>query len=294
MSGTWAPGPQELTSIVVGGQTINGQFIENFSVSTEGQSYDSAAGMPVDRGFVTRSITFDAYDYSKVSAVNTLMTNRSLNTITENYVDGDASVITSQAIVRVMPIVSVVPDACQVYINTYSSNDSTKWNSVSSGFTDLGIAMSEPTFTFEFPFDGTDGCGRPYFGGSVRVTAEFELAGIRGATTDIRASLESLGFGANVDVAVKLPSDNYMCLQNMYAYFYFGPESSSGPRTVSLKLVGTAATWASLLGFTGEAADATMDGWGTETQGYDPGNYFGGMNVEIVATDYSESALIAW
>jgi len=294
MSGTWAPGPQELTSIVVGGQTINGQFIENFSVSTEGQSYDSAAGMPVDRGFVTRTITFDTYDYDKVSAVNTLMANRSLNTITENYVDGDDSIMTSNAVVRVMPIVSVVPDACQVYINAYDATSATKWNSVASNFTDLGIAMSEPAFTFEFPFDGTDGCGRPYFGGSVRVTAEFELAGVRGAPTDIRAALEGIGFGANVDVAVKLPSDNYMCLQNMYAYFYFGPESSSGPRTISLKLVGTAASWADLLLFTEEDAAATADGWGTTTQGFDPGNYFGGMNVEIVATDYSESAMIAW
>jgi len=294
MSGTWAPGPQELTSIVVGGQTISGQLIENFSVSTEGQSYDSAAGIPVDRGFVTRTITFDTYDYEKVSAVNALMSARSLNTITENYVDGDASVMTSNAIVRVMPIVSVVPDACQVYINAYDATDATKWNSVASNFTDLGVAMSEPSFSFEFPFDGTDGCGRPYFGGSVRVTAEFELAGIRGASTDVRAALESIGFGANVDVAVKLPSGKYMCMQNMYAYFYFGPESSNGPRTISLKLVGTAASWSALLGFTEEGAAATRDGWGTTTQGHDPGNYFGGMNVEIVATDYSESAMIAW
>lgn len=291
--GTWAPGPQEITDITIGSANpIKGQYIENYAVATEGQSYDSAAGMPVDRGFVTRTITFDQYDYGECSTLEGYMTSRALQSVVTEHVDADTSTVTD-ATVRIMPIVGVVPDSCHLYIKAYNATSPNKWNDLATGFTSLGIVMSEPTFTFEFPFDGTDGCGRPYFGGAVRVTAEFELAGIRGATTDIYDALDTLGFGANVDVAIKLPNDNFLGLQNMYAYFYFGPESASGPRTVSLKVIGTDDKWSDIMVFTNGAASAAVSTWGTAGS-YDPGDYFGGCNVELVAADYSEGAMIDW
>lgn len=286
----WAPGPQQLASVSVGGNSINADLIENYSSQTEGTSYDSAKGIPVERGFSTRTTTFDCLDYSQVSALETLMKNRTLSTEVHTYLDGATKTITSESIVRVTPLVNLVPDACTFYFETKDASQD--WVDIAGTFTAAGVTMSDPTFDFSFPFDGVDGCGRPYFGGSVRADINFQLSGIRGATTDIYALFT---FGENVDAAFAMPNGNFLAFKDMYVYVYYGPEDSTGVRTVDVHLRGIAADWSDMIFYTdGAAVSADADAWGTTTNSVDPGDTFAGCNVELVGTDYTEGGLITW
>jgi len=288
----WAPGPSEVASISIGGTSTNGNLIENFSLETAEESYTTGYNFEADRGFVTKTGSFDCLDYSKVTALETLMTNRSLNTAIVTYTDNDTQTMTSNTICRVKPIVNIVSDVCNVYILAQAGS----YDDLTTNFTDLGVAMSDPSFEFDFPSDETDGCGRPYFGGSCRVTAEVMLSGIRGATTDVYALAKALQ-NTNVDVAFAMPNNNFMVLEDVYAYAYHAGEDAAGARMVRLKITGVAAAWSSILKYTNGSATADTDGtdgWGVETNGVDPGNGFSGANVEFVGTHYSEDTLTSF
>jgi|APSaa5957512535_1039671.scaffolds.fasta_scaffold02113_14 hypothetical protein len=288
----WAPGPSEVASISIGGTSTNGNLIENFSLETAEESYTTGYNFEADRGFVTKTGSFDCLDYSKVTALETLMTNRSLNTAIVTYTDSDTQTMTSNTICRVKPIVNIVSDVCNVYILAQAGS----YDDLTTNFTDLGVAMSDPSFEFDYPSDETDGCGRPYFGGSCRVTAEVMLSGIRGATTDVYALAKAFQ-NTNVDVAFAMPNGNFMVLEDVYAYAYHAGEDAAGARMVRLKITGVAAAWSSTLKYTNGSATADTngtDGWGVETNGVDPGNGFAGANVEFVGTHYSEDTLTSF
>jgi len=285
----WAPGPQQVSSITVGaGSAIDGSLIENYSSTTEGVSYDAAKGISVDRGFVTNTITFDCLDYSAVGAIETLMTSRALNNVDVTFLDSVDKDQTASAVARITPVVSVVPDTCEFLFATASGS----FDDIAGNFTSGGVVMSEPSFDFDFPFDGQDGCGRPYFGGVCRANITFELSGIRGASTDVYAALGT--FGANVDVAFKMPNGKYLGFKDMYMYFYYGDEDANGVRTVKVDVRGTATAWSSMIFFTdGASLTSTDDAWGTPGT-EDPGDRFVGGNVELVGTAFTETSLITF
>lgn len=286
----WAPGPQQLKTVSVGGNSINADLIENYSSDTEGSSYDSAKGITVERGFVTRTTTFDCLDYSQVAALETLMKNRTLTTEVHTYADDATKTITSESIVRVTPLVNRVPDACNFYFE--AKDAAQNWDNITGTFTAAGVTMSEPTFDFSFPSDGVDGCGRPYFGDLVRADINFQLSGIRGATTDVYALFT---FGQNVDAAFAMPNGNFLAFKDMYVYVYYGPEDATGVRTVDVHLRGVAPDWSDMIFYTdGAQLTPLADAWGTTTNSVDPGDTFAGANVELVGTDYAETSLITW
>lgn len=282
---TWDPGPQQLTQISVNdgvATDISASLIEGYSLETEKDAYDSAIGISFDRGYTTKTGSFNCMDYTAVSALEGMMTARDETTITATYSDATTQTI-NNAVIQVAPLVNLVPDVCNVFMQT-SDGD---YTSLESGMTNLGITMSEPSFEFDYPFDGTDGCGRPYYGGSCRVMAEFELPGIRGASTDIYAAAYAFE-GTAVDVAFKMPNGKYLVLENVYAFVNYGAEDSQGVRTVHVRVSGVAAAWSSIVKYTNGAATPLTDGWGTTTNSVHPGNKFSGCSVSFVATDYIE------
>lgn len=293
----WTPGPQQLTSVAVGGNTINGDLIENFSVETEGSSYDSAKGIPVERGFVTKTVTFDNLDYSKVTALEGLMTGKAEQALTITYADSASQAFTgNDGIVRVLPLVNMVPDTCKFYFNASGTGSLTDaFDALTSNFTDAGTVIGEPSFEFSFPYDGVDGCGRPFFGDLVRADINFQIT-VReapGIDTDAYAGLGT--FGANVDAAFAMPNGNYLGFVDMYMYFYYGPEDATGVRTIDVHLRGVADKWSTMIGYTdGASLTALTDAWGVETNSVDPGNTFAGCNVEIVGTDNTEPSKLTW
>ena len=154
--------------------------------------------------------------------------------------------------------------------------------------------MGQPTFTFDFPGEETDGCGRPYFSGTCHAVAEFELAGIRGATTDVYAAAKAFQ-NVNIDAAWTLSSGNYMVFENAYAYVYHGDEDSAGPRTVRVRIEAVASDWSSILKYTnGVVTSPDTDAWGVTTNSVNPGDTFAGAMVEFTGTAYSESTLTAF
>jgi len=284
-SNTWDPGPQQLTQVVINdgvATTINASLIEGFSLETEKDAYDSAIGISFDRGYTTKTGSFNCMDYTAVSALEGMMTDRDVVTVTSTYADATTQAI-SNATVQVSPLVNLVPDVCEVFIQT-SDGD---YTSFESGATALGISMSEPSFEFDYPFDGTDGCGRPYFGGLCRATAELELPGIRGARTDVYAAAYAFE-GTAVDVGFKMPNGKYLIMENVYAFVNYGSEDTSGVRTVHLRLQGVASAWSSMIKYTDGAAAPDTDAWGTVTNSVHPGNKFSGCMVSFVGTDYVE------
>lgn len=284
-SNTWDPGPQQLTQVVIddgAATTINASLIEDWSLETEKDAYDAAAGFSFDRGFTTKTGGFNCMDYAAVAALEGMMTDRDVVTITSTYADSTTQAV-SNATIQVSPLVNLVPDVCNVYI----AAQGTSLNSLTGSWTDLGLSMSEPTFTFEYPFDGTDGCGRPYFGGLCRGTVELELPGIRGATTDIYSAAYAFE-GVNVDIALTMPNGKFLVFKNMYAFVNYGAEDASGVRTVHLRLTGVATAWSSMLSYTDGGVTAAETTWGTTASSQGPGNKFSGCSVSFVGTDYVE------
>lgn len=285
----WAPGPSEVASVSVGGTSTAGNLVEGFTIATSPESYTAGNGLNVDRGYVTKVGSFNMLDYSNVTALQTLMTNRSLNTVIATYTDSDTQTMTSNCIVKVTPIVNQVPDTCTFFALAQAGD----YTSLAATFTALGVVVGQPTFTFDFPGEETDGCGRPYFSGTCHAVAEFELAGIRGATTDVYALAKAFQ-NVNIDAAWSLSSGNFMVFEDAYAYVYHGDEDSSGPRTVRVRIEAVGATWSSILKYTNGAATPLTDGWGVTTNSVDPGDTFAGANVEFTGTHYSEASLTAF
>ena len=286
----WAPGPSEVASISVGGTSTTGNLVEGFTISTTPESFTAANGLTVDRGYVTKTGSFNMLDYSNVTALQTLITNRSLNTVIATYTDSDTQTMTSNCVVKVTPIVNQVADTCKFYALAQAGS----YDDIASNFTALGVVVGQPTFTFDFPGEETDGCGRPYFSGTCHAVAEFELAGIRGATTDVYAAAKAFQ-NVNIDAAWTLSSGNYMVFENAYAYVYHGDEDSAGPRTVRVRIEAVASDWSSILKYTnGVVTTPLTDAWGVTTNSVNPGDTFAGAMVEFTGTAYSESTLTAF
>ena len=282
---TWDPGPQQLTQISVNdgvATDINASLIEGYSLETEKDAYDSALGISFDRGYTTKTGSLNCMDYAAVSDLEAMMTARDETTITMTYADATTQDV-ANAVIKVAPLVNLVPDVCGVWMQT-SDGD---YTSLEAGATALGITMSEPSFEFDYPFDGTDGCGRTYYGGTCRVTAEFELPGIRGVNTDVYAAAYAFE-GTAVDVAFKMPNGKYLVLENVYAFVNYGAEDAQGVRTVHVRVTGVASAWSSMIKYTNGSATPLTDPWGTTTNGVHPGNKFSGCAVSFVATDYVE------
>jgi hypothetical protein len=286
----WAPGPSEVASISVGGTSTAGNLVEGFTIATTADSYTAANGLNVDRGYVTKVGSFNMLDETNITALQTLMTTRALSTVIATYTDSDTQTMTSNCAVKVMPIVNQVADTCTFYALAQAGD----YDDLASNFTALGVVVGQPTFTFDFPGEETDGCGRPYFSGTCHAVAEFELAGIRGATTDVYAAAKAFQ-NVNIDAAWTLSSGNYMVFENAYAYVYHGDEDSSGPRTVRVRIEAVASDWSSILKYTnGVITTPLTDVWGVTTNSVSPGDTFVGAAVEFTGTGYSESTLTAF
>ena len=294
----WAPGPSEVASISVGGTSTTGNLVEGFTISTTPESFTAANGLTVDRGYVTKVGSFNMLNYDNVTALQTLMTNRTLSNVIATYTDSDTQTMTGNCVVKVTPIVNQVPDTCAVYIDPTGAANYVDITNASANFVNVGVVVGQPTFTFDFPGEETDGCGRPYFSGTCHAVAEFELAGIRGATTDVYDLAKGYQTtGTAVDVAFQLSSGNFMVIQGAYVYAYHGDEDSSGPRTVRVRVEAVAADWSTILKYTNGLATATptvTNNWGITTGSVDPGNTFAGAMVEFTGTNYSEASLTAF
>lgn len=286
---TWGPGPQQLTQVVVddgAATTITANLIQNWSLTTEKEEFDAAIGFPVRRGYTTKTGSFDCLDYGAVTALEGMMTDRDLVTVTSTYQDGDTQDVFSAAITAV-PLVGLIPDSCTVYIKAYNATSPGKFDGLTGSFVNLGSPVNEPSYEFSMKDDVVDGCGRPWYAGQSMVEAEFELAGLRGADTDVYAAAYAFE-NVNVDVAISMPSGKFMALNNVYSYVRYGDEDSTGVRTVVLTVRGVAASFSALLSYTDGAATATNDIWGVETAGNDPGDMFAGATVTFVGVNNIE------
>jgi hypothetical protein len=281
-------GPGQLASIDFGATTVAANLLENLSTDTTPDTYSSAKGTDVERGSVIKTVSCNVLDYDSVAALNTLMTNRTESDIDLNYVDGDEQRV-ENCIVRVRPLVGTITDTCRVYAATAATTK----NSLTTAYVDLGPTLGSPTFTFSFPFEGTDGCGRPYFSGVVRVEAEFMLPGDSTVTNPYTAITGGNLNGVLCDVAFQLPGGNFLVLDDVYLYPLFANEDASTPRAVRVKLDGTGTAWTTMVSYTDGAASSATDAWGTTTNSNDPGDYFAGAEVECVGHAYAETSL-AW
>lgn len=264
------PGPGEITQIAFGGTTVTAQFIEGFSLETEADSYTSGLGFDVERGSVRKRLSCNVLDYSAYSALNTLMKNRTKSDIAVSYVNAASQTI-SDCIIRVTPLVHQVSDACKVLIAAAGA-DKAQLDASAAGttsvWTDLGVTIGTPAPTFEFPFDGVDGCGLPYFS-SVRVMQEFILPG------NVYSLISQ---GTLSDVAVQLPDGNFLCFDDVYPFKTFANEDASQPLAVRLHIKAVSTDWDNIITYhDGNAGVAT------------PGDYFSGCAVECVGFDYSEA-----
>ena len=269
------PGPGEITQIQFGGTTVAAQFIEGFSTETTPDSYSSGLGFDVERGSVTKVLSCNVLDYSAYSALNTLMTARTASTITTTYVNGGTQVLTD-CIITVQPLVHQVSDACKVFIGAAGA-DKTGLDAAAGGttgvWTDLGVTIGTPSPTFELAFQGTDGCGRPYYS-TVSVMEEFILPG------DVYSSIAE---GTAADVAVQLPDGNWLCFDDVYPYKKYANEDGSQPLAVRLVIKAVATDWDNLISYhDGSAGVAT------------PGDYFSGCAVQATGFDYAESNMVTF
>jgi hypothetical protein len=105
----WAPGPSEVASISVGGTSTAGNLVEGFTIATTPESFTAANGLTVDRGYVTKVGSFNMLNYDNVTALQTLMTNRTLKSqLSLHTPDSDTQTMTSNCVVKVTPIVNQV------------------------------------------------------------------------------------------------------------------------------------------------------------------------------------------
>lgn len=288
----WSRGPGNIASININGgaPTIQGGLVENYGLATEPSEFDSAVGFSAERGYVTKRGTFTVLDYSAVAALNTLMQNGTLVDIIYTYSDAATQTVTDNRI-RIKPVFNVVPDIVRVYARVASGSNN---DALATTWSDLGPIIGTLNANFDYPFDGSDGAGRPYFSNG-RVEVEFMLVG-DSVVTDPYADIvtDSLR-GVACDVAFLLPSGNFMVLNSVYLYLLRGDESASEPRSARVRLKNVVANWTSLIEYTdGAATGSATDAWGTETSGVDPGNYFAGCEVEAVGTGYAEPDFVTF
>lgn len=269
----WSAGPGELTQVAFGATTVTSDLIEGWNVETEPDSYDAANGLPVDRGSVRKTITANVFDVSAIAALHTLMTARTATTITPTYVDAQTQAI-NETLLTVTPLLNNVTDVCKVwYDNASSGNDS-----LTGSWEDCGVTLDVPTISYSFPFEGTDGCGRPYFS-SAALEAEFMLP------TDVYSIID---FGVANSFAFALPDGNFMVLKGGRSYRYYANEDGSMPRAVRVIYRATADSWGDLIEFTDGAVSATTEAFNASSPTLMQDRLHG-ITVNAVGFGYAES-----
>lgn len=283
----WSAGPGELYSIEFNSNEVLANLVEGLSVSSEPDAYDSAAGFSVERGSLKKVVSCTILDVSVFSALAALMEGRTEHTVRLNYIDATGSSKYQDiagCILRITPVVSSTTDALRCRI----ASDGTANTSLASNFTDLGPILGSPTYSFAFPFDGTDGEGRPYFS-TVRTEVEFTLPGT--SSIDPTALLTSGSHrGVKNQVAIDLPDGNFVVFTDAYAYYHYADEDASTPRSTRLRIVGTATSWGALLGFTDGTATPTDEDYDAASPTL-AADFFHGMQVEATGFHYTESSL---
>jgi hypothetical protein len=270
----WSAGPGELTSIAFGGTTITSEFLEGYSLTTEKDSYDAAIGHSVDRGSMSKTLSVNAFDVSAINAIHTLMTARTESTVTVTYQDSQTQAL-NECIIRVTPVLNGVSDVAKVWHDNASSGN----NALTSNWDDCGVTMDVPTISFSFPFDGTDGLGRPYFS-SCAIEVEFMLPGDQYATFTDKGTCS---------IAFALPDGNFQVMKGGRIYKNYADDDGSMPRAVRLVYRAVGDSWGDLIEFTdGGDPTATTEVFNASTPTLMQ-DYLHGILIEAVGRGYDEA-----
>lgn len=273
----WTAGPGELTSIDFGGTTITADLLTAYSLPSEKDSYDAAIGHSVDRGSILKRLSVDSFDVSAISAIHTLMTGRTETDVTVTYSDAQPQVL-SNTIIRVMPLLNNVTDVCKVYVAASGTGNT----SIATGWTDAGVTLDVPTLTASFPFDGTDGKGRPYFS-SAGLEAEMILPG------DVYSAFTE---GAASRIAFELPDGNFQVMDGR-VYKNFADDDGSRPRAVRAVLRGVSNSWGNLIEFTDGSATPTTEDFNAASPTIMQDRLHG-FNIEAVGFGNTEADVVTF
>lgn len=265
-------GPGVLTSWSVGGTSVNAQFVDAFSGDNEQNTFQSAKGIDVARGYVCSQQgtvwTWGASD-ATFDAINTLMKNRTLSSIIATFVDGSTDTL-SQARVMVRPVLSPVPDNCKVYIATAGT---TADNLTGSGsWTDLGVTIGESAPETSLN-SHTDGCGRPYYS-FCRLQQTFMLPDIA------HSALDTFADGL-ADVAVEMPDGNFSIIRGGWIKRKFSPLNADDPRSISMMVDVVDDDWDTILSY--------VNGANPTSAAVDRPNFFHGYEIVCTGFGYDET-----
>ncbi len=268
-------GVGEITQVQFGATTVAASYIEGFSVETAPDTYTSGLGFDVERGSVTKTVTCSVLDYSAFSALNTLMANRTKSTVTVTYMDGNTQAF-ANCIITVVPLIHQVPDACQVFLGAAGA-DKTGLDAAYGGttgvWTDLGVTLDVPAPTFDLAFQGSTGCGLPYYS-SVSFMDELILP------EDIYSEITN---GNSGDIAIRLPDGNWLCFDDVYTFKHFTNEDASAPRSTRLHLKAVADNWNDIISYHN----------GVDGTAVTPSDYFAGCAVTASARGYTELNVVS-
>ena len=280
----WAAGPGNVTTLDIGGTAVDGGLVEGLSIATAPDTFSAANSIEVERGSVRKTLTANVLDVSTINAVNAFMTARTEQDITVTYSDATTTVL-NNCIVRIKPIISPVTDVCNVEI----AADGTTNSDIAANFTELGPVLGQPSFTADFPYDGVDGHGRPYFS-SVRFNWEAILPG---TSSILPYALLDTGVhrGVKNQIAFLMPDTNYVVFTDAYTYYTYADEDSSQPRAVRLRGSATGATWGAILGYSdGVVTTPTDEAW--DAAGVTLRNdFFAGYELEVHGFHTAETTI---
>lgn len=284
MASTFQAGAGEITQIAItdgsNAATIPAEMIDGYSLATEKDSFDAAIGHSVDRGSMTKTLTFNAFKVDQFGGLNAIMAAKADTTAEITYIGGNTQAI-NEGRIRVTPILHSVSDVEKVYVAAGNASNDDILNAGASGtWTNVGVTLDVPTVSFSFPFDGTDGNGRPYFS-SCGFELEFMLPADHYST---------FTEGETKRVAFALPHSGFEVFTGR-VYKNFADEDASMPRAIRVVLRGVASNWGDLITFTNGAqsssSDEQIDGTGDALS--IPENYLHGFAVEFVASGYDEA-----
>lgn len=278
--------PGEITSLTFrdhgGGNpltAVTANFIEGFNVTSEPDTYSSAGGFDVERGGVRKTLSCNIFDYSAYSTATIGLNARTwLRTTSEvliTYVGGSTRTLNNLRL-KCTPLIHLVDNACTVMIGaTDADNDNLDDDyaaTTPTDWTSLGVTLGLPSPNFSFPFEGMDGCGRPFVT-TGRVDTEFILPDATYSDLDSFAQSQAR-------VAVRMPDGNWLVYENVYVFRHYADQDGSAPVSsgVRLRLTGVATNWTSLITWT----DGATGGASAVT----PSDYITGVAVE--ATGYGQ------
>lgn len=252
----WTAGPGNVTNLDIGGTSVDGGLVEGLAVATTPDTFPAAVGIEFERGSVMKQLTCNILDVSSINAVNAFMIARSEQDVTATYAD-TTTMLLNDCVIRIKPLISLVTDISNVEI----AADGTINDDIPTNFTELGPVIGAPTFTADFPFDGTDGMGRPYFGDQCRLAWEAILPGTPSGGDVVPYTLLNTFKGGKAQIAFLMPDTNYVVFTDAYTFTTFADEDTSQPRAVRLKGVSVGATWGAILGYTDGAATSATEVW---------------------------------